>query len=172
MQRFAGGDDSSFLLLFERYKDRIYRYVKRMCAGDSAPVEELFQDIWEKLIRHRDRFDEHRKFAPYIFSIAHNRLVDHFRSTAMASFEQYRDDAAPPDPVPVEKQVFSREQVERFRQVFDTLSAPQREIFVLREETSMTLSEIAEAVGVKPETAKSRLRFALLNLRKGMEGYA
>ncbi len=171
MREFASGDEASFLLLFERYKDRIYRYVKRMCSSDAS-AEELFQDIWEKLIKNREKFNTQRKFAPYIYSIAHNRVIDHFRNTSLVTFEQYNDDAVTSDRVSVEDQAYSNEQVKRFMEIVDGLPAPQREIFILHEETSMTMVEIAEAIGINTETAKSRLRFALVNLRKGMEGYS
>lgn len=171
MREFASGDESSFLLLFERYKERIYRYVKRMCSSDAS-AEELFQDIWEKLIKNRDKFNTHLKFSSYIFSIAHNRVIDHFRNTSLVTFEQFDDDSATSEWVSIEDQAYGHEQIKRFKQVFDSLPAPQREIFILHEETSMTMVEIAEAIGTKTETAKSRLRFALVNLRKGMEGYS
>jgi len=170
MRRFANGDDQAFESLFRRYKDRLYRYLKRLCRNDGI-AEELCQDVWERLIKHRDSFDETRSFVTYMFSIAHNRVVDFFRSVSSKSFEEFEDGSHSDSSRPTDHQAFSREQVRRFMQVFDTLSPAQREVFVLHEETSMTLSEIAEVIGVNPETAKSRLRFALLNLRKGMEGY-
>lgn len=170
MQRYADGDDRAFEPLFGRYKDRLYRYLKRLCRNDEI-VEELCQDVWLRLMKHRKSFNATRSFATYLFSIAHNRLVDHFRSVSSKSFEEFQEGSHLGDSRSVEHQVFSREQIQRFMQVFETLPALQREIFVLHEETSMTLVEIAEAIGVNPETAKSRLRFALVNLRKGMEGY-
>jgi len=171
MQRYADGDGRAFEPLFGRYKDRIYRYVKRLCqheADHNGTVEELCQDIWERLIRHRDRFDASRNFATYVFSIAHNRIVDHLRGISSRSYEEFREESGPVDLAPVEGQVYNRQQVRRFIRVFESLPAPQREIFLLHEETSMTLAEMAEATGVKLETARSRFRFALLNLRKGM----
>lgn len=170
MQRFARGDHGAFAPLFERHKDRLYRYLRRLCGSDGL-AEELCQDVWERLIRHPRRFDTARSFATYLFSIAHNRVVDHFRSASSRSFEEYQEGAHASESISVEKQVLHREQVQRFMQVLEMLPAPQREIFVLHEETSMTLPEMAEALGINPETAKSRLRFALVNLRKGMEDY-
>lgn len=170
MQRYANGDDQAFEPLFERYKDRLYRYFRRLCRNDGI-AEELCQDVWERLIKHHKSFDARRSFATYLFSIAHNRLIDHFRSMSSKDLEEFREGSYLGDARSVEHQVFSRELVRRFMQVFDTLPAPQREIFVLHEETSMTLTEMAEAIGINPETAKSRLRFALVNLRKGMDGY-
>lgn len=170
MRRFAGGDGQAFESLFARYKDRLYRYLRRLCG--SAPVaEELCQDVWERLVRRRSDFDHRRSFATYLFAIAHHRAVDFFRATSPQTFEEFEEDTHVDRSRPADHQAFSREQVQRFREVLDSLSPVQREVFVLHEESSMTLAEIAAAIGVKPETAKSRLRFALLNLRKGMEGY-
>jgi RNA polymerase sigma-70 factor (ECF subfamily) len=170
MQRFANGDEQAFAPLFDRYKDRLYRYLKRLCGNDGI-AEELYQDVWERLIKRRKSFNSSHSFATYLFSIAHNRLVDHFRSVSSRSFQEFQEGSYLGDSGSVEHQVFSLEQVQRFMQVLEALPPPQREIFVLHEETSMTLTELAETIGIKPETAKSRLRFALVNLRKGMEGY-
>jgi len=170
MQRFARGDHGAFVPVFERHKDRLYRYLRHLCGNDGL-AEELFQEVWERLIKHRRRFDAARSFTTYLFSIAHNRVVDHLRSASSRSFEEYQEGAHAGDSISVEKQVFHREQVQRFMHVLEMLPAPQREVFVLHEETSMTLSEMAEVLGINPETAKSRLRFALVNLRKGMAGY-
>jgi RNA polymerase sigma factor (sigma-70 family) len=98
-------------------------------------------------------------------------VVDYFRCASSKTFEEFQEGPDICESQAIEHQVFSREQVQRFIQVLGALPAPQREVFVLHEETSMTLAEMADVIGVKPETAKSRLRFALVNLRKGMEGY-
>lgn len=170
MQSYVGGNVHAFALLFGRYKDRLYRYLNRQCQ-DGGIAEELCQDVWERLIKHHRQFDMTRNFATYLFSIAHNRMIDYLRGTSHRSFEEFQDHSGPEGPSTVETQVFSREQVRRFEQVLGALPGPQREIFILHEETSLTLAEIAEVTGVKYETAKSRLRFALVNLRSGMESY-
>lgn len=170
MQSYTGGNDHAFALLFGRYKDRLYRYLKRQCRNDGI-AEELCQDVWERLIKHHRKFDMTRSFATYLFSIAHNRMIDYLRGVSFRSVEEFQEGSQPGNSSAVESQAFSREQVRRFEQVLGALPGPQKEIFILHEETSLTIAEMAEVTGVKPETAKSRLRFALVNLRKGMEGY-
>ncbi len=170
MACYAEGDGRAFPLLFGRYKDRLYRYFRRMC-NDEEVAAELCQDVWERVIRHRGRYDPSRRFSTYIFAIAHHRLVDHYRAQRGKALEGIDESTEIGGQACVERHAFSREQVARFKEVLDGLPAAQREVFLLHEETRMSLREMAEVIGVKPETAKSRLRFALRNLRKGMEGY-
>ena len=61
-----------------------------------------------------------------------------------------------------------RSQIARFINLLGALPEVQREAFLLREEAGMTVDEIAEATGVERETAKSRVRYAINRLRRGL----
>jgi RNA polymerase sigma-70 factor (ECF subfamily) len=67
-----------------------------------------------------------------------------------------------------EQQAEFQQQTETLLQLISELPDEQREAFLLREEAGMSLAEIAEVTGVNIETAKSRLRYAVNRLRKGM----
>jgi RNA polymerase sigma-70 factor (ECF subfamily) len=61
-----------------------------------------------------------------------------------------------------------KQQAARLMELISGLPAAQREAFVLQQEGGLSVEEIAEATGVSRETAKSRLRYALVKLRQGM----
>ena len=65
----------------------------------------------------------------------------------------------------------ARQQSARLLELLAALPAAQREAFVLQHEAGLSLDEIAEATGVSPETAKSRLRYAMDKLRAGMSAW-
>jgi len=177
MLRYRDGDARAFELLYARHKGPVYRYLQRQC-GIAAQVEELFQEVWMNLIKARGRYEPRARFTTWLYTLAHNRLVDHYRRQSAGLPMSYDDD---PDDAPLVEKVADSElkqpdnEFERRRQAQQLLSLlaklpeAQRETFLLREEGGLSLEEIASATGVTMETAKSRLRYALSKLRHGMK---
>src|SRR5262245_52513625 len=98
MLAFAAGDAGAFDVLYLRHKGAVFRYFRRQVALTAA-AEELFQDVWLRLIDARASYAPRAKFTTWLFTIAHNRLMDHFRSTARAALRSYDDDPAQLDEV-------------------------------------------------------------------------
>lgn len=180
MLAYRDGDAAAFEALYRRWRGKLYRTLLRQC-GSAAHAEELYQDIWLKVVNARKGYEVAAKFSTWLFRIAHNRLIDHYRShsrEAVASYERVDDDDCPIDeaaalPAPatnqpevlLERKALAQELVKHI----EALPAAQRETFLLSEEGDMTLEEIAAATGVNRETAKSRLRYALNKLRAGLK---
>lgn len=175
MEAWRDGSVGAFDLLFERYQGMLYRYLLRQ-SGQTAAAEELFQEVWAALIKHRLSYTVKAKFRTYLFHIAHSKLIDHYRQSDKHSVLSYEDDdlnlqqisEAVEQP---EHQADIRTKLERLLVLLAQLPAAQREIFLLHEEAGMGLTEIAEAMNVSRDTVKSRLRYALEKLRKGMRAY-
>jgi RNA polymerase sigma-70 factor (ECF subfamily) len=176
MLRFSGGDAAAFDALYARHRGGVFRYLLRQC-GNRAAAEELFQDIWMKLVQARTRYQVEAKFATYLYTLAHNRLIDHFRrgkGLELVSLDQGEDD---PLELPAsaalqpERVAQSREQAARLLELLAKLPAAQRQVFLLHEEGGLNVEEIAEVTGADREAVKSRLRYALAKLRDGMKAY-
>jgi RNA polymerase sigma-70 factor (ECF subfamily) len=171
MVRYCDGDARAFEDLYARHKGGLYRYLLRQC-GQPATAEELFQDVWASLIAARRRYSATARFTTYVYRIAHNRLIDHYRRNQHREMVSYdnEDETGIPEPAApasLEPHVSyaSRERAARLLECIAALPAAQREAFVLQQEAEMSVEEIAEATGVSRETAKSRLRYAIAKLR-------
>jgi RNA polymerase sigma-70 factor (ECF subfamily) len=172
MLAYRDGDAGAFDALYRRHKGPLYRYLVRQCR-DAAAAEELFQDIWLNLIRARATYTVTARFTTYLYRLAHNRLIDHYRRRAPAALLSFDDDESTAEIAggrQSEPHVSyeAKAQAQRVLQVLESLPAAQREAFVLQHEAGMSIEEIAEATGVARETAKSRLRYAMTKLREGM----
>ena len=174
MLGYRDGDAAAFDILYARHKGGLYRYLLRQCR-DAAAAEELFQDVWMNLIRARAGYAVQAKFTTYLYRLAHNRLIDHYRRHSHAivvSFEDEGDEAAAEIPddrgQPVDEAIDTKRRAARLLELVAALPEAQREAFLLQQEGGMTVEEIAQATGVSRETAKSRLRYALAKLRQGM----
>lgn len=173
MVRYRDGDAQAFEALYARHKGPLYRYLRRQCEG-TAHAEELFQDVWMKLISARDRYEIRAKFTTYLYHLAHNRLIDHYRRTKTGIPISYGDDEdeslieqVPDSEVHQPDNDLDRRRLgKRLLERISALPEAQRETFLLREEAGLSLAEIAAATGVNAETAKSRLRYALARLRR------
>jgi RNA polymerase sigma-70 factor, ECF subfamily len=172
MLNYRAGDVAAFDELYRRHKGGLYRYLLRQCR-DAALASEMFQDVWMNLVRARGGYEPTAKFATYLYRLAHNRLVDHFRRrvhTHNVSLEEEEMDEPAGEPYEQPEARYERKALaDRLIELVEALPAAQREAFVLQQESGMTLEEIAEATGVNRETVKSRLRYAFAKLRAGMK---
>jgi RNA polymerase sigma-70 factor (ECF subfamily) len=177
MLRFGSGDAAAFDVLYTRHRGGVFRYLLRQC-GSRPAAEELLQDIWLNLVQARARYAVEAKFTTWLYTLAHNRLIDHFRrhkSAHLISLDGDEEDdpielAAQPTVQP-ERRAEAREQAARLLALVESLPAAQREAFLLQEEGGLSLEQIAEVTGTGRETVKSRLRYALDKLREGMKDY-
>ncbi len=176
MLAYRDGDAGAFDVLYARHRGGTYRYLLRQCRN-AGLAEEMFQDVWMNLIRARAAYTVQARFTTYLYRIAHNRLMDHFRRHDADAVSLDDDNAVPMDE-PVAPRgadpavgAESRAQAAQLLALLGKLPAEQREAFVLQQEGGMSVEEIAEATGVNRETAKSRLRYALAKLREGMQSW-
>ena len=174
MLLYRDGEAGAFDALYARHKGGLYRYLLRQCR-DAAAAEELFQDVWMNLIRARAGYTVQAKFTTYLYRLAHNRLIDHYRKhghVAMVSFEDEDGEALTELPDererPADDTLDAKRQAGRLLELIAELPEAQREAFLLQQEGGMSVEEIAQATGVTRETAKSRLALRDGRLRQGM----
>ena len=172
MLAYAAGDAAAFDALYARHKGGVYRYLVRHC-GNAGTADELFQDVWMNVIRVRASYAPTAKFTTWLYRIAHNRLIDHWRATGRVELVSagVDDDDDPLDAIPGPRndepdvRAGAREIGARIKQALAALPAAQREAFLLHQEGGLELSEIAELTGAGIETVKSRIRYAQAKLR-------
>jgi RNA polymerase sigma-70 factor (ECF subfamily) len=128
------------------------------------------------VIRVRATYAPTAKFATWLYTLAHNRLVDHWRSTAQATFvstddaadETARDAVAALPAARTDRpdvRAGNRQLSARMNAALAGLPPAQRDAFLLQQEGGLSLAEIATLTGAGAETVKSRLRYAIAKLR-------
>lgn len=183
MQAYASGDSASFDVLFERHRRPLFTFLLHN-VGEPAIAEDLFQEIFMRLIRGRAQYRPSGSFRSWLFRIAHNALTDHRRRAGVrespsedetmtdsndidASGEPAGRERASAqlgaDPVSTSQ---ARELRERIEAALLRLPTEQREVFLLRERGGLEFTAIAELTGHPLATVKSRMRYALAHLRQ------
>jgi len=173
MLAYARGEMRAFETLYSRHRGALYRYLVRQ-ARDTDTAHDLFQEVWSRVIVNRARYQPRAKFRTFLFTLAHNCFIDHCRRLksrpAGASVDEAdaADLLATDDDARPESQLERAETTRRYRAALATLPQEQRDVYLLHEESDLSLEEIARVTGVGTETAKSRLRYAVGKLRTAL----
>ena len=86
MLRYRDGDAQAFEELYGRHKGPLYRYLLRQ-TGHAANAEEIFQEVWIKVIRSSERYQPLAKFTTWLYQIARNCFIDHVRRQGRNALE-------------------------------------------------------------------------------------
>ena len=165
MLRYKDGDVAAFEMLYRRHNDSLYRYLLRRCINHEA-AEDVFQEVWGKIIKARGNYIRTAKFTTFLYRVAHNCFIDHIRRNKrhLANTNADPDHIANPSDEPdlAAEKALARNRLDR---ALLALPDEQRDVFLLHEEAGLNLDAIALVTGVKRETAKSRLRYAMNKLK-------
>ncbi len=167
MLAYGQGDAGAFETLYRRHRGPLYRFVLRAIKQRSA-AEELFQEVWIRVIESRSRYAPQARFTTWLYTIAHNLLVDHWRKKGLSLVSLDAEDV-PLDSANPARQVEARESLARLLDILEKLPAAQREAFLMHQEAGLSVAEIAAATGSNEEAAKSRLRYAMAKLKAALD---
>ena len=165
MLRYKDGDIAAFETLYRRHNDALYRYLLRLCRHRES-AEDIFQEVWGKIIKSRDNYRVTAKFTTFLYRVAHNCFIDHLRRNKRHAnaleFDVDQHAGSDDQPDMDTERLLAKERLAR---ALLDLPDEQRDVFLLHEEAGLSIDEIATATGSKRETAKSRLRYAVSKLR-------
>lgn len=170
MLAYSNGSQVAFEKLYRRHKGGLFRYFFRNCHSRDI-AEELFQDVWMKVVNARASYEQSAKFTTYLYRIAHNRLVDHYRhlSSAQHAMRSEGDNQEivenQDDNLTVNQILEQQETNNALKAAVQALPFEQREAILMQQDGHLSLADIAEVVGTSRETIKSRLRYAMQKLR-------
>jgi len=179
MGRYGLGDAAAFEILYRRHEMRIWRYLERN-VRDRAASEELMQEVWFAVARDAARYQPSARFTTWLFTIAHNRMIDWTRTnrrlTSLDAIGYNAECVAPqltaaPAASPLGAAMASDQAAAILRAV-ETLPDEQRQAFLLHVEGELSVEEVATLTGSSFETTKSRLRYARMKLRELLREFA
>ena len=172
LEQAANGNTAAFQILYERYRDPIFRFAYRM-LGSVEAAEDVAHDCFLSLIREPARFDSTRaSLRTYLYSAARNLSMKHFRNAGReAAIEELTEDPQ----IPVREQPLRRlldeELTLKVKEAVSSLPPLQREALVLFEYEGLALSEIASVVGTDIGAVKARLHRARQRLKNTLQPY-
>jgi len=172
LEQAARGDGTAFQILYERYRDGIFRFAYRL-IGSVEAAEDITHDCFLSLIKEPGRFDPARaSLRTYLYAAARNLALKQFnyfsRATAIEDLQEEPAGSGSDGPV---RQVLDSELSAQVEKAIAGLAPLQREALVLFEYEELSLAEIAAVVGADVGTVKSRLFRAREALRQKLARY-
>jgi RNA polymerase sigma-70 factor (ECF subfamily) len=165
VQRAIGYDSRAFTLLYDRYVDKIYRYIHYK-VGTSAQAEDLtaqvFLKAWENIGKYR--WTE-RPFSAWLYRIAHNAVVDHFRThraTELLEDVPLEDERA----ASLDDLAEQRLTRERVKQAIAQLTDEQQEVIILKFLEGYSTAEVARLIGKEQGAVRALQHRALDTLQR------
>ncbi len=177
MTAFCQHDAQAFNVLYKRHKNSMYRYYLRHVSNENI-AQELFQDLWLKVINSKKRYKNSAPFTAWLFTLAHHRLVDWYRRNHLenSAFEHNIDHDSKEHQQSQgvinwnpEDELLTKKLGKRLKKAIKDLPFAQREVFLLHQEASLTLPQIANMMDEGIEKIKSRYRYAIQKLRTSLE---
>ena len=164
--------------LIVRYQHRLLRYLLFL-TGNRELAEDLFQEVWMRVLVRGGQFNGQARFETWLFTIARNLVIDHRRKRTMSSLDEMvecgGDDDRPmsfevADGEPTPFECFSSlEDRERIAAALLQLDTLHREVLVLRFHEELSLEEIAKVTRAPLSTVKSRLYRGLAMIKPKLE---
>jgi RNA polymerase sigma-70 factor (ECF subfamily) len=163
MRRFRDGEDSAFDALYARHAGTVFGFLNKL-TRDQAMAEDLTQITFTSMVRSRDRFLDHMKLTPWLFTIAANAARGVHRQKVVRERTAYEQKATaeltsePPSYDPGLRRAVDEAMVQ--------LPPAQREAVVMHKVQGMTFEEIAEVMGVTPTAARIKAHRGYAKLRE------
>ena len=176
---YLAGDEKSLEALFGRYLKPIYRFAYRYVGG-GQDAEDVTQEVFVKVWKHLERFDQSKSFKTWIFSIAKNTAIDFLKKSRSASggkkaipFSEFENENGEniitetlADPSPLPHELLEKAGVaQMLNSAMEKLSPKYRMVLFLRYNDHFNFREIAESLGEPLHTITSRHRRALVILK-------
>ena len=168
----VAGDTTAFQILYDRYRDPIFRFAYRV-LGSVEAAEDVAHDCFLSLIKDPGRFDANKaSLRTYIYAAARNQAARRYnslgRETALDEMMEEPRVADKHEPI---ARVLDDELAAEVAEAIAGLPPLQREALILFEYDELSLAEIGAVVGADPNTVKARLFRAREKMRAKLDRY-
>jgi RNA polymerase sigma factor (sigma-70 family) len=164
---FRAGNEDAFRTIHDRYRTRLYAYVRQMLGGSGSDAEDALQDVFLRAYGALRANGNHLALRPWLYRVAHNRCIDQLRRPTPHAADVYDVSRTPgDDPLAAAER---RENLRRLVEDVRRLPEQQRSVLLMREMEGLSYAELAAALDVSVPAIKSLLVRARMGLVQAAE---
>lgn len=166
------GSQDAFNVLYMRYRSRLFAYLLKIAPGNHSLAEDIFQQVWMKVIPSLNKYNDKEKFLAWLCRIGHNLLIDHFRKSSVRGYHvELNDEIDVLDSGSRDFQDFDEEaRHQALENAISGLAPEVREVLELRKE-GIPFKEISERLDINLNTALGRMHQAVQKLKIAMRDF-
>jgi len=169
--QFQAGAQNAFSKIMEKYNARIFSYVRHK-VRNYEDAKDITQDIFVKVFKALPNWQPKATFQTWLYTIARNRCIDHFRARSKRTTYSLDDDEQVDIPVDTnlrsnpEKMAREGEIGMYIRDALDQLSPKQRDVFILYHYEGLQIKDIGKVLGISEGTVKVHHHRAMKKLKE------
>jgi len=147
------GNHERYAELVERYRGKLFVYLYCL-VGQKEETEDLLQNVFIKVYKNLNRFDQTRKFSSWIYRIAHNEAVNHIKRKYLKKFVSWEDVVTAKDNLEINglkedagEEWMRHERIREIHKSVDRLPIKYKQVLILRYFSGKSYKEMAEIMG-------------------------
>jgi RNA polymerase sigma-70 factor (ECF subfamily) len=144
----AKNDPEIFGILMERYENQLFHFIRRIGQFQKEDIEDLLQEVFIKIYRKINEYEGELKFSSWIYRVAHNHVIDHFRKVGSRPQQNMLEDEEweklVSGNVSMEKELSNKDCVEKIKKCISAIPINYREVLVLRFVEDLEYEEIMD----------------------------
>ena len=168
--QYLKGDSDAFATLYARYRRPLYGYLNKMLPGQTATVDDIFQQSWIKATNNLPKYKDKQTFFSWLARIAHNTAIDNFRRESNRQTVDLDDIQLAEEREIPWRNLSKTELGAAITEAVDQLPPDQREVFLLRQQ-DVPFKEIAVIQNCSLNTVLGRMHYAVNKLRQTLRDW-
>jgi RNA polymerase sigma-70 factor (ECF subfamily) len=163
------GDADAFAALYRANVQRVFRYIFYR-VNDTHVAEDLTGDVFMRALEGIGTYQDRGKpFIAWLYTIAHARVVDHYRKTGRRADESDIDSVPLPVNPDMDADLMRRHAAQQLRRAIATLTVDQQQVIILRFIERQSINQVAGIMGKRPNAIKALQHRALRSLASRLE---
>ena len=160
-----GASEGNFIAYYQQYKDKIYVYFLYRLNFNREIAEDLTSEVFLKALKSFESFDENRSFQSWIYTIAHNHLVNYYR-TANREVELTENTFSVEND---SKRVELSYELDLILKEINNMDSSDKEVLLMRFVDQLSNSEIATLLDKEEGAVRTKISRSLEKLRRKLE---